>query len=75
MDPYDYIYIMDFGNKRIQKWYPGATYGITVVSASSMYNPYGMKFDRFGNIVVADTDNYRIISFGIICCKFIKRYE
>lgn len=70
MDPYGYLYIMDYGNKRVQKWYPGATYGTTVVSSTTLNLPYGMKFDRLGNIVISDTYNHRILLFGITCRKF-----
>jgi len=45
---------MDNGNARVQRWIPGAAYGTTVVSAT-MNNPIGLRIDRLGNIVVADT--------------------
>ncbi|CAF4520227.1 unnamed protein product, partial [Rotaria sp. Silwood2] len=66
LDQYGYVYILDFGNDRIQKWLPGASYGTTVVSAS-FSNPYGMQFDLLNNLVVADTSNHRIVSFGVFC--------
>ncbi len=59
---------MDYSNNRVQKWYPGAVYGVTVASAT-MSNPYGMKIDPAGNIVVADTYYQRIILFGLTCRK------
>lgn len=68
-DQYGYMYILDGGNSRIQKWFPGMTYGITVVS-SSMSTPFGMTFDLSGNIIVADTSNQRIISFNTFCRKY-----
>jgi hypothetical protein len=68
-DPYGYMYILDTGNNRVQRWLPGGNYGITVVSAT-MSNPYGLQFDRLGNMVIADSSYYRIISFGITCRKF-----
>jgi len=68
LDSYGYIYILDYGNARVQKWYPGAPYGTTVVAAA-FSNPFGMQFDRLNNLVVADTYNYRIVSFGILCRK------
>jgi hypothetical protein len=67
-DPYGYMYIMDYGNARVQKWYPGASYGVTVASGT-MSSPIGMRIDHVGNIVIADTSNYRIISFGLTCRK------
>jgi len=68
-DQYGYMYILDTGNLRIQKWLPGMTYGVTVVSAT-MSGPLGMQFDYSNNIVVADTSNQRIISFSNICRKY-----
>ena len=59
---------MDYGNDRVQKWYPGASYGVTV-AATTMYNPYRMKFDRLGNIVICDTDYHRVIQFSLTCRK------
>lgn len=41
-DQYGYMYILDQGNNRVQKWFPGAAYGTTVISAS-MSSPYGMR--------------------------------
>lgn len=68
MDQFGYLYILDSGNSRIQKWRPPASYGTTVVSAS-FNNPYGMQLDRLNNLVVADTSYHRIVSFGIFCRK------
>ncbi|CAF5037126.1 unnamed protein product, partial [Rotaria sp. Silwood1] len=65
-DPYGYMYILDETNNRVQKWYPGASYGITVASGS-MNLPVGMTFDRLGNLVVADSSYHRMISFNIMC--------
>lgn len=63
------MYVMDSGNNRIQKWTPGATYGITVVAAT-MSSPRGMKFSTTGSLVVADMSYHRIISFALMCRKF-----
>jgi len=68
LDPYGYMYVLDTGNSRIQKWYPGAAYGTTVVSVT-MNSPYGLQTDRLGNLVVADTNYHRIISFSMTCRK------
>jgi len=61
---------MDYGNARIQKWLPGASYGTTVVSAT-MNNPIGLRMDSLGNFFVADTSNQRILSFGLTCRKLL----
>ena len=72
-DPFGYLYIMDYGNDRVQRWLPGGNYGTTVV-ATTMYNPYRMKFDRLGNIVICDTDYHRVIQFSITCRKLFKHF-
>jgi len=68
-DPYGYMYVLDAGNARVQRWLPGGSYGITV-AASAMNSPNGMQIDRLGNIAIADTSYHRIISFGITCRKY-----
>lgn len=67
-DSYGYMYVLDTGNNRVQRWLPGATYGFTV-AAASMSTPYGMRFGPLGNIVIADTFNHRIISYTLTCRK------
>jgi sugar lactone lactonase YvrE len=59
-DPQGYMYILDYGNDRVQKWLPGAAYGVTVL-ATPLNNPIGMQFDLSGNIVITDTSNHRIV--------------
>ena len=71
MDQYSNLYIMDAGNNRVQRWSPGATYGITIISAS-LYNPKGLAIDPQGNIAVADQYYHRISRFTVSCCKLIK---
>lgn len=68
MDPTGYLYILDTGNDRVVKWYPGAPYGTTVAS-TPMATALSMKFDPVGNIVISDTSNHRVISFSISCRK------
>ena len=65
-DPYGYMYILDTTNNRVQKWYPGAPYGTTILTAT-MSNPYGLKFDLSANLVIADRSYHRIISFSLTC--------
>ncbi|CAF2238833.1 unnamed protein product, partial [Rotaria magnacalcarata] len=66
-DQYGYMYIMDSGNNRIQRWWPGATYGTTVASSTSLYNPRGLIIDPLGNLVLADCSNHRVVSFAGGC--------
>ena len=67
-DPYGYLYVLDAGNSRIQKWLPRATYGVTVIS-SPMSTPYSMKIDPRGNLAVVDTSNHRALLFAMTCRK------
>ncbi|CAF3873393.1 unnamed protein product [Rotaria sp. Silwood1] len=65
-DQYNNMYIMDAGNNRIQRWWPGSTYGVTV-AAASMSNPRGMAFNPSGDLVVADYSNHRMVLFPVVC--------
>ena len=69
-DQFGNLYVVDSGNNRVQKWSPGATFGITVVAASSLSNPRGIAFDPSGNMVVADYSNHRIIRFAVTCREY-----
>lgn len=60
------MYVLDSGNSRVQKWFPGSTYGQSVVSAT-MSNPSGLHLDLSANLVIADRSYHRIISFGLVC--------
>lgn len=68
LHPYGYIYVLDTGNARVQKWYPGNPYGTTILSAT-MSSPIGMSLDFSGNLYIADTSYHRIVSFGLTCRK------
>ena len=69
-DQYGNMYVMDSGNNRLQRWWPGSTYGVTVASAS-MSNPRGMRLDSLGNLVVADASNSRVLSFPVVCREYL----
>ena len=60
-DQYGYLYITDSGNNRVQRWVPGASYGITIASSSTMGTPKGMRFDTYGNLALADHGMHRIV--------------
>ena len=64
------IYVLDSGNRRIQKWEPGSTYGTTVVYEATLSSPFGMRFGPTGNLVVADTSQHRVLSFGVYCREY-----
>ncbi len=65
---------MDGGNNRIQRWAPGSTFGVTVASSSSLYNPRGIAIDPLGNLAVADTSYHRVVKFFVVCRK-LKQFE
>lgn len=70
MDQFNYLYILDTGNNRIQRWALGATSGVTIASSTSLLNPSGVCFAPPGNLIVADTSRHRIVSFPITCRKY-----
>lgn len=69
MDQYGFVYVLDSGNARVQKWSQGARYGSTVLSAT-LSSPMGMSINAYGNLFIADTSNHRIQSFSVYCRKF-----
>lgn len=68
LDPYGYLFVLDSNNARVQKWWPGATYGVTVLAAT-MSAPVGMQLDRTGRLYIADTGYQRILGFAVTCRK------
>lgn len=68
-DPFGFMYVLDMSNNRVQRWLPGASYGVTVVAAS-MSSPTGLHVGPTGDLVVIDSSNHRVLSFAISCRKF-----
>lgn len=68
LDQYSFIYVLDQGNSRVQKWAAGAPYGVIIISAV-MSSPIGMEFDLQGNFVITDTSYHRVLSFAVTCRK------
>ncbi|UJR24876.1 hypothetical protein I4U23_006245 [Adineta vaga] len=66
-----YVYAVDTGNSRIQKWAKDAREGVTIIGSSngtagndstSLRNPISVFVDEITNIIyVADTDNHRVM--------------
>ncbi len=61
------IYVADNGNNRVQKWAPGAVYGITVAgghgagpNANQLFHPKDVFVTANGDLYVADYGNNRI---------------
>jgi len=71
-DSNDTLYICDYNNHRIQKWFQGATVGITIAGSSSgnsgadsvrLQTPEDLVFDNNGYMYVTDTQNHRVQRF------------
>ncbi|CAF4663162.1 unnamed protein product [Rotaria socialis] len=69
-DEFNSIFVMDSGNKRIQRWRIGSTYGVTVAQSWELNGPIGMNFDTDSNLVVADHLNNQVVSFRVNCCAY-----
>ncbi|CAF4349416.1 unnamed protein product [Rotaria socialis] len=67
------LYVADHGNDRVMRWPQGDTkQGAVIVGgngygaeANQFSNPWGLSFDRHGNLYVADTNNNRVQRFSI----------
>jgi sugar lactone lactonase YvrE len=57
-----YMYIMDAGNNRVQRFAPGSLIADTIV-AMTFSSPRGMRLDSIGNLYVADQNNHRIVFY------------
>lgn len=70
IDNAGFLYVLDWGNHRLQQWLPFASFGTTIVG-SSLFNPVGMQIDRANSFVIADTSNHRVVSHAVFCRMFI----
>ncbi|CAF3786614.1 unnamed protein product, partial [Rotaria socialis] len=67
------LYVADYGNHRVMRWTQGNKNQGTVIvggngygaGANQFYFPYGLSFDRHGNLYVVDHDNARVQRFSI----------
>ncbi|CAM4987974.1 unnamed protein product, partial [Rotaria socialis] len=67
------LYVADQGNHRVIRWTQGYKKRGTVVvggndegeGADQFNSPWGLSFDRHGNLYVADHDNHRVQRFSI----------
>jgi hypothetical protein len=73
-DQYSNMFIMDSANNRIQRWWPGSTYGVTIILAA-LYNPRGMAFDPSGSLAVADYSYQRVLLFSVICREYQRKTD
>ncbi|CAF3688491.1 unnamed protein product, partial [Rotaria socialis] len=67
------LYVADFWNHRVMRWtQSGKKEGTVIVGgngegkgANQFSSPYGLSFDRHGNLYVADYGNHRVQRFSI----------
>ncbi|CAF3931550.1 unnamed protein product [Adineta steineri] len=67
------VYVADFWNDRVIRWYEGTEEGEIVVGendqgsqSKQLSGPTGLSFDDEENLYVADFSNHRIAKFEII---------
>lgn len=70
VDQFENLYILDSGNRRVQRWAPQSTFGETVL-AVSFSNPVGLAFAPSGDLAVADCSTHRIVLSSIFCGTFV----
>ncbi|CAM4946058.1 unnamed protein product [Rotaria socialis] len=67
------LYVADYHNNRVMRWTQGEKKQGTVIvdgygkgSGATQFNsPFGLSFDRQGNLYVADNNNHRVQRFSI----------
>jgi len=66
------IYIADWGNHRVMRWYEDDSEGTVVVGgnqpgqqADQLNCPVGLAFDAQGNLLVTDSENHRVQKFEV----------
>jgi len=72
IDREETVYVSDFSNNRVMKWYKGASEGIVVAGGQGPGNslkqlncPYGLLVNEVGDIYVADYYNHRIMCWSL----------
>ena len=72
VDREETIYVSDKENRRVMKWYKGASEGIIVAggqgqgnSLNQLYYPQGLVVNEVGDIYVADSNNHRIMCWSL----------
>ena len=72
VDSSDNLYVADFIDNRVQKFIPGSSIGVTVISQangvggsslSDLIQPAFLLFDSNNNLYVADSGNHRVLQF------------
>jgi len=72
IDREETIYVSDFSNNRVMKWYKGASEGIVVAggqgqgnSSNQLNYPQGLLVNEVGDVYVADCYNHRIMCWPL----------
>ena len=72
IDREETVYVSDFSNNRVMKWYKGASEGIVVAggqgqgnSSNQLNYPQGLLVNEVGDVYVADCYNHRIMCWPL----------
>ncbi|CAF1644974.1 unnamed protein product [Rotaria sp. Silwood1] len=67
------LYVLDYGNQRIQRFARNNLIGTTVFSwcsgraSDQIHTPSHMTLDTFGNLIITDSYNYRVQKYLLTC--------
>ena len=68
MIPLGYVYVVDSGNHRVQKFEPNGTYlcswGNRGLTEGQLNFPSGIAVDKEGSVYVIDSGNHRLTKFA-----------
>lgn len=66
------IYVGEYGNNRVTRWFPGAKSGVVIVGdrgqgyqSDQLTLPTDIAFDIDGNLYISDSGNHRVQKFAI----------
>lgn len=71
IDHNDYMYVVDYGNHRVQKFAPNSTIGVTAAgtgnagkSINQLRDPAGIAIDEYLNLYITDSANERVMKWS-----------
>jgi DNA-binding beta-propeller fold protein YncE len=66
------VYVVDHGNHRIMRWQKGERQGSVIAGGNGwggqpnqLNSPFGLSFDRYGNLYVTGVNDHRVQKFNI----------
>jgi hypothetical protein len=65
MENLDNVYVTDTNNSRVMRWINAAKEGTIVAGGNKTNQTSDLLFDKYGNLYVFDSINYRIQKFLI----------